>query len=78
MAAFELHRAYSSAKAEMMLDMSGYMTKPSRAKRMASSATSPKVLVPNRERAVIQASGAAGTTVRRTPSGMVPAACRTK
>ena len=60
----------------MTLAISGYMTKPSRASSMAPRATSPKVMVPWRARAAIQASGAAGTTVRSNPSGMRPPCSR--
>jgi len=43
-----------------------------RSQRIAAEATSPKLIVPKRSRAVIQASGAAGTTVRRIPCGILP------
>ncbi len=43
---------------------------------MAEAATSAKRMVPWRRSAVIQASGAAGTTVRRTPSGIFPPCSR--
>ena len=62
----------------MTLAISGYITKPSRASRMEASATSPKVMVPWRSSAVIQASGALGTTVRSTPTGMCPSCSRAK
>ena len=62
----------------MMLAISGYMTKPSRASLIEASATSPKVMVPWRSSAVIQASGAAGATVRSRPTGMCPSCSRWK
>jgi hypothetical protein len=46
--------------------------------RTACCTTSPKGIVPKRFSAVIQASGAAGITVRRMPSGMAPLYFRTK
>ena len=56
----------------MNSDISGYIGKPSRAKRIAADATSPKVIVPKRSSAVIHASGAAGTTLRNTLAGILP------
>ena len=49
-----------------------YIGNPVRANRMALLATSPKDIVPQRSSAVSQMSGAAGTTVRRMPSGTRP------
>jgi hypothetical protein len=49
---------------------------PSPAKRIAAAATSPNDIVPKSFNAVIHASGAAGTTVRSTPSGIVPPCSR--
>ena len=54
------------------------MTKPALASLIAAAATSPKVMVPWRSSAVIQASGALGTTVRRRPTGMCPPCSRWK
>ena len=51
--------------------MNQCIAKPSRAKRIAADATSAKVIVPKRSSAVIQASGAAGTTLRNTPGGIL-------
>src|SRR3989344_1135546 len=65
-------REYESILPAMNSAISGYIGKPSRAKRIAADATSPKLIVPNRDNAVIQASGAAGTTQRSTPGGILP------
>ena len=54
------------------------MTKPSAAKRIAAPATSAKLMLPYRLSAVIQASGAAGTTMRRMLSGISPSCSRWK
>jgi hypothetical protein len=55
---------------------SGKTAKPSPARRIAAAATWPKLSVPWSRRAVIQASGAAGTTVRSSPRGIVPSCSR--
>ena len=52
--------------------ISGYIGKPSLAKRMAADATSPNVIVPKRSSAVIHESGAAGTTLRNSFAGILP------
>ena len=55
----------------------GYIAKPSRAKRIAASATSPNDIVPHFSSAVIQASGAAGTIASRIlPAASFPPWCR--
>ena len=56
----------------MVSHSSGCAAKPSLAKRTAAAATSPKLIVPQRCSAWIQASGAAGTTVRKRPRGILP------
>ena len=53
---------------------SGLTANPSAAHLIAAAAMSAKRMVPWRSSAVIQASGAAGTTVRNTPDGISPAA----
>ena len=68
---FDGHISYEDLLSAMNSDISGYIGKPSRAKRIAAAATSAKVIVPKRSRAVIQASGAAGTTLRNTPGGIL-------
>ena len=62
----------------MTFAISGYMTNPPCASLIEAAATSPKVMVPWRSSAVIQASGAAGTTVRSTPAGICPPCARAK
>ena len=57
---------------------SGWAAKPSPARRIAAAAIWPKLIVPYSLSAVIQASGAAGTTVRRRPVGIVPLCSRMK
>ena len=47
------------------------MGKPDSASSIAGAATSAKLRVPNLSSAVIHASGAPGTTERRTPAGML-------
>ena len=56
----------------MIRATNGPSGKPSRAHSIAGWATSANPSVPKCSSAVIQASGAAGTTVRRSPSGMSP------
>src|SRR5688500_4593085 len=65
-------RWYEDRLSLMNCDMSGCIGKPSDAKRVAAAATSPKLIVPKFESAVIHASGAAGTTQRSTPGGILP------
>ena len=48
------------------------MGKPFPARSMAALATSPKVMVPYRESAVIHASAAAGVSDASTPTGILP------
>ena len=57
---------------------SGKTAKPSPARRIEAAAIWPKLIVPKSRSAVIQASGAAGTTVRRRPTGIVPSCSRMK